>query len=167
MNTNDWNERPYFFPLAKSTVLIGVRFSQHEVRRLTCALVYVSPNPLVVLNCTNYIAISHSHFLLARRKLRETQNPSSPQRSHLVKRIWNLLPCRLGAIMTSNNISRQKAHSPHLSASCLVEQKAFKESLHLSRLAATVFTSSHDCHPASALSFSTVHLQVVFGARNK
>ena len=33
----------------------------------------------------------------------------------------------------------------------------------LSRLAAMVFTSSHDRHPASALSFSTVRLQVVFG----
>ena len=69
-------------------------------------------------------------------------------------------------LFTSNNISRQKTHSPHLSASCLVEQKAFKESLYLSRLAVTVFTSSH-CHPASALSFSSVYLQVVFEARNK
>ena len=34
----------------------------------------------------------------------------------------------------------------------------------LSRLlAAMIFTSSHDRHPASALSFSTVRLQVVFG----
>ena len=49
--------------------------------------------------------------------------------------------------------------SPHLSSSCLVAHKF----LHLSRLAATVFTSSHDRHPASALSFSTVRLQVVFG----
>ena len=122
-------------------------------------IVCVSPNPLVVLNCTSYIANSHSHFLLARRKnsgRRKTPLHPKPQRSHLVKRIWNLLPCRLGAIMTSNNISRQKTRSPHLSASCLVEQKAFKESLYLSRFAATVFTSSHDCHPASALSFSTV-----------
>ena len=41
--------------------------------------------------------------------------------------------------------------------------EACTESLHLSRLAAMVFASSHDCHPASALSFSTVCLQVVFG----
>ena len=32
----------------------------------------------------------------------------------------------------------------------------------LSRLPAVVFTSSHDRHPASALSFSTVRLQAVF-----
>ena len=53
--------------------------------------------------------------------------------------------------------------SPYLSSSCLVAHKAFTESLHTSRLAATVFTSSHDRHPASALSFSSVRLQVVFG----
>ena len=53
--------------------------------------------------------------------------------------------------------------SPYLSSSCLVAHKAFPESLHTSRLAATVFTSSHDRHPASALSFSTFRLQVVFG----
>ena len=53
--------------------------------------------------------------------------------------------------------------SPYLSSSCLVAYKAFTESLHASRLAATVFTSSHDRHPSSALSFSTVRLQVVFG----
>ena len=41
--------------------------------------------------------------------------------------------------------------------------EACTESLHLSWLAATVFASSHYCHPASALSFSTVCLQVVFG----
>ena len=41
--------------------------------------------------------------------------------------------------------------------------KAFTEALYLSRLTATVFASSHDCHPASALSFSTVRVQVVFG----
>ena len=35
--------------------------------------------------------------------------------------------------------------------------------LHFSRFAASVFTFSHDCHPASALSFSTVFLHVVFG----
>ena len=34
----------------------------------------------------------------------------------------------------------------------------------LSHLAVTVFTSSHDRHPASALTFSTVCLQLVFGA---
>ena len=33
----------------------------------------------------------------------------------------------------------------------------------LSQSVAMVFTSSHDCHPASALSVSTVCLQVVFG----
>ena len=53
--------------------------------------------------------------------------------------------------------------SSYLSSSCLVAHKAFPQSLHASRLAATVFTSSHDRHPASALSFSTVRLQVVFG----
>ena len=53
--------------------------------------------------------------------------------------------------------------SPYLSSSCLVAHEAFTESLHASRLAATVFTSSHDRHPSSALSFSTVRLQVVFG----
>ena len=53
--------------------------------------------------------------------------------------------------------------SPHLSSLCLRAHKAFTESLHLSRLTATVFTSSHDCHPASALSFSTVRVQVAFG----
>ena len=42
--------------------------------------------------------------------------------------------------------------SPHLSSLCLVAHKAFTESLHLSQLAATVSPSSHDCHPASALS---------------
>ena len=52
---------------------------------------------------------------------------------------------------------------PHLSSLCLVAHKAFTESLHLSRFAASVFPSSHDRHPASALSFSTVRLQVVFG----
>ena len=34
----------------------------------------------------------------------------------------------------------------------------------LSHLAVTVFTSSHDRHPASALTYSTVCLQLVFGA---
>ena len=53
--------------------------------------------------------------------------------------------------------------SPYLSSSCLVAHEAFTESLHASRLAATVFTSSHDRYPSSALSFSTVRLQVVFG----
>ena len=33
----------------------------------------------------------------------------------------------------------------------------------LSQSFVMVFTSSHDCHPASALSFSTICLQVVFG----
>ena len=33
----------------------------------------------------------------------------------------------------------------------------------LSQSVTVVFTSSHDCHPASALSFLTVCLQVVFG----
>ena len=51
--------------------------------------------------------------------------------------------------------------SPHLSSLCLMAHKAFTESLHLSLLTATVFASSHDCHPASALSFSTVRVQVV------
>ena len=32
--------------------------------------------------------------------------------------------------------------------------ETFTECLHSSRLAGTVFTSSHDCHPASAYSFS-------------
>ena len=53
--------------------------------------------------------------------------------------------------------------SPHRSSSCLVAHKAFTEFLHLSRLAAMVFTCSHDRHSATALSFSTVRLQVVFG----
>ena len=54
--------------------------------------------------------------------------------------------------------------SPRLSSSCLMAHKALTESLHLSRLTATVFPSSHHCHPASALSFSTVVLfQVAFG----
>ena len=53
--------------------------------------------------------------------------------------------------------------SPHLSSLCLMAHKAFTESLHLSRLAATVFACSHDCHSASALSFSTVRVQVAFG----
>ena len=53
--------------------------------------------------------------------------------------------------------------TPHLSSSCLVAHKAFTEFLHLSRLTTMVFTSFQDCHPASALSFSTVRLQVVFG----
>ena len=41
--------------------------------------------------------------------------------------------------------------------------KFFTESLYFSPLAASVFTSSHNCLPASALSFSTDLLQVVFG----
>ena len=53
--------------------------------------------------------------------------------------------------------------SPQRSSSCLVAHKASTESFHFSQLAAVVFTSSHDCHPASALSFSTVFLRVVFG----
>ena len=58
----------------------------------------------------------------------------------------------------------QKSHvtSPHLSSLCPVAHKAFTESLHLSRLTAMVFTSSHDYHPASTLSFSTVCLKVGF-----
>ena len=55
--------------------------------------------------------------------------------------------------------------SPRLSSLCLMAHKALSESLHLSQLTATVFPSSHDCHPASALSFSTVLFQVVFGLR--
>ena len=56
--------------------------------------------------------------------------------------------------------------SPQRSSSCLVAHKAFKESFHFSRLAVVVFTSSHDCHPASALSFSTVLPRVVFGTHD-
>ena len=52
--------------------------------------------------------------------------------------------------------------SSHLSSLCLVAHKAFTESLHLSWLTATVFPSSHNFHPASALSFSTVLFQVAF-----
>ena len=43
--------------------------------------------------------------------------------------------------------------SSHLSSLCVVAHKAFTESLHLSRLTATVFPSSHDGHSASALFF--------------
>ena len=56
--------------------------------------------------------------------------------------------------------------SPQRSSSCLVAHKASKESFHFSRLAVVVFTSSHDCHPASALSFSTVLPRVVFGTHD-
>ena len=59
-------------------------------------------------------------------------------------------------------------YSRHLNdpLTCLVAHKASKESFHFSRLAAVVFTSSHDCHPAFALSFSTVLLRVVFGTHD-
>ena len=40
--------------------------------------------------------------------------------------------------------------------------KAFTETFHFSRLVVMVLTSSHDSYPAFYLSFSTVHLQVVF-----
>ena len=56
--------------------------------------------------------------------------------------------------------------SPQRSSSCLVAHKASKESFHVSRLAAVVFTFSHDCNPASALSFSTVLPRVVFGTHD-
>ena len=48
-----------------------------------------------------------------------------------------------------------------LSSSCLVAHKA--RVLLLISIAAMVFASFHDCHPASTLSFSTVCLQAVFG----
>ena len=51
----------------------------------------------------------------------------------------------------------------YLSATRLVAHKAFTEHFHLSWSAATIRTSFHDFQPASSLSFSTVHLQVVFG----
>ena len=59
-------------------------------------------------------------------------------------------------------------YSRHLNdpLTCLVAYKASKESFHFSRWAAVVFTSSHDCHPAFALSFSTVLLRVVFGTHD-
>ena len=41
--------------------------------------------------------------------------------------------------------------------------KAFTGTFHFSRLVVMVLTSSHDSYPAFFLSFSTVHLQVVFG----
>ena len=50
----------------------------------------------------------------------------------------------------------------HLSSSCFMAHKASTECFCFSRLAATVLTSFHNTHPASLLSFSTVHLQVVF-----
>ena len=59
-------------------------------------------------------------------------------------------------------------YSRHLNdpLTCLVAHKASKESFYFSGLAAVVFTSSHDCHPAFAFSFSTVLLRVVFGTHD-
>ena len=54
--------------------------------------------------------------------------------------------------------------SPHLTSQSLMARKAFTGPPRLSHLAVTVFTSSHDHHPASALTFSTICLQLVFGA---
>ena len=59
--------------------------------------------------------------------------------------------------------------SPHLSSQSLMAHKAFTGPTPpppplISNLAVTVFTSSHDRHPASALTYSTVCLQLVFGA---
>ena len=51
----------------------------------------------------------------------------------------------------------------YLSSACLVAHKASTEFLHLFLSAAVTHASSHELHPASLLSFSTVRLQVVFG----
>ena len=55
--------------------------------------------------------------------------------------------------------------SPHLSSWCLVAHKAFSESLHSSRLAATVFTSC--CEDRPQCSHDTVNFSCFCGFFNK
>ena len=75
--------------------------------------------------------------------------------------------------VTSPHLTSPHLTSPHLSSQSLMARKAFTGPTpplpppppsRLSHLAVTVFTSSHDRHPASALTYSTVCLQLVFGA---
>ena len=73
-------------------------------------------------------------------------------------------------ILIWSGIREMKNHqvdvtSPRLSSQCLMARKAFTAPPlpRLSQVAVTLFTSSHDHHPASALTFSTIRLQLVFG----
>ena len=61
------------------------------------------------------------------------------------------------------NVNYKRTVTCYLSSSCLVAHRASTERLHSILSAAATLVSFHDRQPASALSFSTVRRQVVFG----